>query len=72
MLLVGMGKVTGLALDMYGCTLASGWVNSVVHLLDTPSGQVIRSLPHKAGVTHEQFIATQHQLFWIMTGGIQE
>ena len=72
MLLVGMGKVTGLALGMYGCTLASGGVNIVVHLWDTPSGQVIRSLPHKAGVTHVQFIATPHQLFWIMTGGVQE
>jgi WD40 repeat protein len=43
---------------MDGCTLASGGVNSVVHLWDTPSGQVVRSLSHQAGVTHLQFIAT--------------
>eukprot|EP00090_Calanus_glacialis_P008952 TRINITY_DN17273_c0_g1_i1.p1 TRINITY_DN17273_c0_g1~~TRINITY_DN17273_c0_g1_i1.p1 ORF type:complete len:419 (+),score=165.14 TRINITY_DN17273_c0_g1_i1:45-1301(+) len=52
------GQVTGLALGMDGCTLASGGVDSVVHLWDTPSGQVVRSLPHREGVTHVQFIAT--------------
>eukprot|EP00092_Neocalanus_flemingeri_P017354 GFUD01018769.1.p1 GENE.GFUD01018769.1~~GFUD01018769.1.p1 ORF type:complete len:417 (+),score=147.99 GFUD01018769.1:39-1289(+) len=52
------GQVTGLSLAMDGVTLASGGLDSVVHLWDTPSGQVVRSLPHKEGVTHVQFIAT--------------
>merc|ERR1740137_493327 len=52
------GQVTRLSLTMDGCTLASGGLDSVVHLWDTPSGQVVRSLPHKEGVTHVQFIAT--------------
>ena len=42
---------------MGGFTLASGGVNSVVHLC-----QVVRSLPHKAGVTNVQFIATPQAL----------
>ena len=52
------GQVTGLALGMDGCTLASGGVDSMVHLWDTPSGQVVGSLQHKEGVTHVQFMAT--------------
>ena len=62
------GQVTGLALGLDGFTLASGGVDRVVHLWDTPSGQVVRSLPHMDGVTHVQ---SPHQLFWIMTGGAQ-
>merc|ERR1712083_781824 len=46
------------ALSMDGNTLASGGQDNVVHLWDTPSGQVVRSLPHKGSVTHVQFIAT--------------
>jgi len=51
------GQVTCLSLSMDGGTLASGG-DSVVHLWDTQSGQVIRSLPHKEEVTHVQFTAT--------------
>jgi len=52
------GQVTCLSLSMDGCTLASGGQDSVVHLWDTPSGQVVRSLPHKERVTTLQFTAT--------------
>jgi len=52
------GQVTRLALAMDGLTLASGGQDSVVHLWDTPSGQVVRSLPHKDVITHLQFTPT--------------
>ena len=52
------GEVTRLSLSMDGYTLASGGQDSTVHLWDTPSGQVVRSLPHKGSITHVQFIAT--------------
>jgi len=52
------GQVTGLSLSMDGSTLASAGLDSVVHIWDCPSGQVVRSLPHKDGVTHVQFIPT--------------
>jgi len=52
------GEVTRLSLSMDGYTLASGGQDSVVHLWDTPSGQVVRTLPHKGCVTHVQFIPT--------------
>jgi len=50
--------ITKLSLSMDACTLASGGQDSNVHLWDTPSGQIIRSLQHKSKVTHVQFIAT--------------
>ena len=37
---------------------ASGGVDSVVHLRDTPSGQVVKCLPLNEGVAQMQFIAT--------------
>ena len=52
------GAVTRISLSADSLSLVSGDSGGGVHLWDTVSGQMIRSIPHKSGLTYLQFMLT--------------
>jgi len=51
-------SVTHLSVSCDGLSLASGDSSGGIHIWDTASGQIIRSIPHKSAISHLSFTLT--------------